>query len=94
MLRRPIPAIYIAVRIRCAADAVSAAACGRLFLAELSCVFTPIALCRLPPEHRAAYRAALGMDDDGEDGAGQAEGPAQEEGESRPPIFIYEFKPR
>ena len=62
-------------------------------LAGLSCVFTPIALCRLPPEHRAAYRAALGMDDE-EDGAGQAEGAGQEEGESRPPIFIYEFTPR
>ena len=50
-------------------------------------------LLRLPPEHRAAYRAALGMDDE-EDGAGQAEGAAQEGGESRPPIFIYEFTPR
>ena len=57
-------------------------------------VRTGALLMRLPPEHRAAYRAALGMDDEEEDGAGQAEGGAQEEGESRPPIFIYEFTPR
>ena len=56
-------------------------------------VRTGALLMRLPPEHRAAYRAALGMDDE-EDGAGQAEGAGQEEGESRPPIFIYEFTPR
>ena len=56
-------------------------------------VRTGALLMRLPPEHRAAYRAALGMDDE-EDGAGQAEGAGQDEGESRPPIFIYEFTPR